>query len=77
VRALEDPICDVLAAVRPEEAKTDTMQSFVDAHVASGWGGMVGREDVATKRERDNNQHQQFRIVLDRLKNGQFAFDKG
>jgi hypothetical protein len=55
VRALENPVGNILATLRPEEAKTNAMESLVDAHVAGGRGSMVSGEDVATKGERDNN----------------------
>jgi hypothetical protein len=55
VRALENPVGNILATLRPEEAKTNAMKSLVDAHVAGGGGSMVSGEDVATKGERDNN----------------------
>jgi hypothetical protein len=49
VRALKDPIGDVLSTLWPKEAETDAMQSFVNAHMAGGRGGMVSRKDVPTE----------------------------
>ena len=38
---------------------------------------MVGGEDVATKRQRDNDEHKQLLIVLDRLEDDELAVEKG
>jgi hypothetical protein len=57
VRACKNPIGDCFPAVRPREPETDTMQSFVDAHMPRDSGSMVGGEGIATKRGRNNKQH--------------------
>ena len=57
VRALEAPVCDVLAAARPKEAEADAMEGFVDTHVAGRGGRMVSGEYVAAKGRRDNDEH--------------------
>ena len=44
-------------AVRSEESEADAMKGFVDAHVASGGGSVIGGEDIAAKGRGDNNQH--------------------
>ena len=76
MRALEDPVGNIFAAERPEETKTNAMESFVDTHMAGGRGGMISRENVPTKRERNNDKHQEFFIVLDWLEDNKFAFEE-
>ena len=49
MRATENPIGDVTAAVGQEESKTDAVKCFVDAHMAGSGGGVICRENVATK----------------------------
>ena len=73
VGTLKNPIGNILATVRPEESKTNPVQSLVNAHMASGRGGMVGREDVATEGQWNNDQHQHFLVVLDRLEDDKLA----
>jgi hypothetical protein len=75
--ALEDPVGNIFATERPEETKTNAMKSFVDTHMAGGRGCMISRENVPTKRERNNDKHQEFFIVLDRLEDNKFAFEEG
>ncbi len=43
------------------------MEHFIDTHMSSGGGSMVGREDVAAKRSGDDNQHEELFVILDRL----------
>jgi hypothetical protein len=52
------------------------MKSFIDTHVAGGGGSVVGREDVAAERSRDDNQHEKLFVVLDRLEDNEFVVDK-
>jgi hypothetical protein len=51
------------------------MECFIDAHMASSGGGVVGREDSAAEGGRDDNQHEQFFVVLDALKDDQTVVD--
>ena len=55
VRALEYPTGDVFATMRPEKTEADAVECFINSHMASRGGGMVGREDVATEGEGYNN----------------------
>jgi hypothetical protein len=48
--ALQHPSCDILAAEWPEEPEADAVKGFVDAHVTSGRGSVIGGEEIATKR---------------------------
>ena len=57
MRALEHPVGDVFATLWPEESEADAVKSLVDAHVPSRRRGVVGREDVTSKRKWDDNQH--------------------
>jgi hypothetical protein len=50
VGALQHPSGDIFATEWPEEPKADAMEGFVDAHVTSGRGSVIGREEIATKR---------------------------
>jgi hypothetical protein len=77
VAALEDPVSNVLAIGRPEEAEADAMKRFVDAHMASGRGSVVRIEDGAAKRGVDSNQHEQFLVVLDALEDNEVVIDNG
>ena len=45
---LEDPVLNILSALRPEETEADAVKSFVDAHVTWSGGGVVGRKDVSS-----------------------------
>jgi hypothetical protein len=38
---------------------------------------MVGRENVAAERNRNNDKHQHFGVVLNGLEDNQFNLDKG
>ncbi len=73
VRALKNPGSDVLAAHMPEEAEADAVEGFMNTHVTGRRGGMVGGEDVATQRQRDDDEHQHFCVVLDWLENDDLA----
>jgi hypothetical protein len=42
VGTLKDPIGDIFAAVRPEEAKANAMESLVNTHVAGRGRSVVG-----------------------------------
>jgi hypothetical protein len=53
--ALQHPSCDTLAAEWAEEPKADAVNGFVDAHVTSGRGSVIGGEEIATKRQRGDN----------------------
>jgi hypothetical protein len=73
VRALKNPGSDAFAAHRPKEAETDAVEGFINTHVTGRRGGMVGGEDVATQRQRDNNEHQHFGVILDGLEDDKLA----
>ena len=77
MRTFEAPIGNDFATVGPEEPKTDAVKGIVDTHVAGRRGSMISREDVTAERKRDDNEHQQFGIVLDGLKDEQFTLNKG
>ena len=49
------------------------MKGFVDAHVASGRGSVIGGKDVATKRAWDDNQHEKFFVILDGLEDNKLV----
>jgi hypothetical protein len=49
VRAAEYPVGNVAMAMRPEKVEADVVECFIDAHVASSRGSMVGGENVAAK----------------------------
>jgi hypothetical protein len=77
VGALKDPSGDIFATTEwPEEAEVDAVKSFADAHVTGGGESMTIQEDVATEGQRNNNEHQEFLIVLDRLEDEKFAIAK-
>ena len=76
VRALKNPLGDVFADERPEEPESDAMQSLINTHMAGRRRGVVSREDVTTKRQRYNDEHQHFLVVLDWLKDNEFAVEK-
>jgi hypothetical protein len=75
--AAEDPVSDVFPAEWPEESQADAVQSFVDTHVSSTGGSVISREDVATQADRDNNKHEHFGVILDRLEYNELAILKG
>jgi hypothetical protein len=77
VRALENPICNVLPVGGPEEAETDAMECFVYAHMAGDGRSMVSREDGATEQNGDNNEHKEFLVVLNALKDDKAVIDNG
>ena len=60
-------------AAGPEEPEADAMKGFVDAHVASGRGSVIGGKDVATKRTWDDNQHEKFFVILDGLEDNKLV----
>lgn len=53
--ALENPISDCFAAVRPKEAETDAMKGLINAHVTGDRRGVISGEDVTAERQRNNN----------------------
>jgi hypothetical protein len=73
MRALKNPGGDIFAAHRPEEAETDAVEGFINTHVTGRRRGMVGGEDITAQRRRDNDEHQHFRVVLNRLEHDNFA----
>jgi hypothetical protein len=77
VRTFEAPISNDFPTMGPKEPKADVVKGFVDTHVAGGRSGMVGRENVATERNRNNDKHEHFGVVLNGLENNQFTLDKG
>jgi hypothetical protein len=77
VGALEAPVSNIFAAMGPEEPEADAMECLVDSHVTGGGGGMVSGENVTAKRKGNNDQHQKFGVILDRLVDDQFAVDQG
>ena len=76
VRALKDPVGDVLAAQGPKETEADAVQSFVDPHMTSRGGCMVGGEDVMAKGQRDDDEHEHLLIVLNGLEDNELALKK-
>jgi hypothetical protein len=52
------------------------MERLVYSHVTSGRRGMVSRKNVTAERARNDNQHEHFLVVLDRLENDKFAIEK-
>jgi hypothetical protein len=77
MRTLEHPVGNVFATLWPEESEADAVKSLVDAHVPSRRRGVVGGEDVTSKREWDDNQHKHFLVVLHWLEDDQFTLDDG
>ena len=77
VRTFETPSRNDFSTMRPKESKADAVKGFVDTHVAGGRGGMVSRENVVAKRNRNNDKHQHFGVVLNGLEDNQFTLDKG
>ena len=76
MRTFEAPIGNDFATVELEEPEADAVKGFVDTHVAGRRGSMISREDVVAERKRDNNEHQHFGVVLDRLEDDQFTLNK-
>ena len=76
MRTLKNPVGDVLAGTWPEEAQPNSVQGLVDAHVAGGRRSMVGREDVTSKRQRNDDEHEEFLVVLNRLEDDELAVEK-
>jgi hypothetical protein len=74
---LEAPVGYILATVWPEKTEADAMEGFVNPHMPGRRGCMVGGEDIASKGGGDDDEHEQFSIVLNRLENNQFAVNKG
>ena len=52
------------------------MQGLVDTHVAGVLRSMVGRGDVTLKRQLNDDKHDEFLIVLDRLEDYELAVEK-
>jgi hypothetical protein len=77
VKTFEAPIGNDFPTMGSKEPKTDAVKGFVDTHVAGWKGGMVGRENVAAERNRNNDEHQHFGVVLSRLGDNQFTLNKG
>jgi hypothetical protein len=77
VRTFEAPIRNDFSTMRPKESKADAVKGFVDTHVAGWRGGVVGRENVAAERNRNNDKHQHFGVVLNGLEDNQFTLNKG
>ena len=74
MRTLKDPVGDVLLATAwPKEAKTNAVQGLADTHVAGRRGCMVSQEDVSSKRQGDDDEHQKFLVVLDRWESDELA----
>jgi hypothetical protein len=73
VQALQHPIGNVTTAVWPKEAESDAVKGFIDTHVACSGCSMVCGESVMTKWGRDNNQHEELFVVLNRLEHNQFV----
>ena len=67
MRALKNPVGDVFVGTWPEEAQPNSVQGLVDTHVTSGQRSMVSREDIT--RQRNNDEDQEFLIVLNRFIN--------
>jgi hypothetical protein len=76
VRALKNPGGDVFATEGPKETEADAVEGFVDAHMTGRRRCMVGGEDVAAKRQRDNDEHEHFLVVLDGLEDNKLALEK-
>ena len=51
-----DPVDDVLAATRPEEAHSDTEQSFVDSEMTADGAAMKNIEDETAQGRRYNDE---------------------
>ena len=49
------------------------MQGLADTHVAGRRGCMVSQEDVSSKRQGDDDEHQKFLVVLDRWESDELA----
>jgi hypothetical protein len=77
VRALENPICNIFPVGGPEEAEPDAMEHFVNAHMAGNRRCVVSREDGALEQSGDNNEHKEFLIVLNNLKDDKAVIDDG
>lgn len=77
VGTAKNPLGNVLAAEGPEEAETNAMEGFVDAHVASRRGRVVGGEDITTERGWNDDKHQHFLVILDGLEDDELAIKEG
>ena len=73
---LKNPVGNVFAGTWPEEAQPNSVQGLVDTYVAGGRRSMVGREDVTSKRQRNDDKHEEFLIVLNRLEDYKLAVEK-
>ena len=67
----------IFAAVGQKETEADAVKGFVDTHVAGRKGSMISRKDVAPERNRDNDEHQYFGVVLYWLGDNQFTLNEG
>lgn len=70
---LEDPIRDIFAGAGPEETETDTVKGLVDTHMAGTGGSVIRGENITPETEWYNNEHEQLRVVLNRLKDNKLA----
>jgi hypothetical protein len=77
VRALKNPICNIFPVGGPEEAESDAMEHFVYAHMAGNGRCVVSREDGASEQSGDNNEHKEFLVVLNALKDDEAVIDNG
>ena len=57
VGVLKTPVRDILATVRPKEMQADTVEHFVDAHVSSGRGCVIGGENISADGLWQNDEH--------------------
>jgi hypothetical protein len=75
--ALLNPSDDVGAELWPEKAKADAMQSLIFFHVCSGGRGVVGGKDVATERDRNNDEQESTTVGRNVLTEGKTAVQEG
>ena len=67
VGALLAPVGHVLVDLRPKEVEAEVVKHFVSAHVTSGGGGMVGREDGVVKGLGNDNQQKRMGVIAELL----------
>ena len=67
VGALLAPVGHILADLRPKEAEAEAVKHFVIAHVTSGGGGVVGREDGVAKGLGNDNQQKRMGVIAELL----------
>jgi hypothetical protein len=77
MREFEAPIGNDFVTVGPKEPEADAVKGFVDTYVTSRRGSVISREDVMPERNRDNDEHQHFGVVLYWLKDDQFTLKEG